>query len=224
MRTLPFGVFYAVLTMQLTATGAEVAVGMAEADLLTAKGEPQATMMAGEKTIYRWSDMVVLLDHARVVSIDPRDLQKEQAEQKRRAQMLAEIARKAEIARQQAADAAKKQEAEEERLRPQRELDALKAKVEKLEQDKKAEAAEFTATIRRLEQEIGELSYKIEQGCEERPADCRVHMDYNSGTVAYFREDTGELVTSRSMTPEERQTSLPVAMSHAQMSGLLSLG
>ncbi|MFA6288244.1 MAG: hypothetical protein WC661_12745 [Opitutaceae bacterium] len=151
MRTLPFGVFYAALTMQLTATGAEVAVGMAEADLLTAKGEPQATMMAGEKTIYRWSDMVVLLDHARVVSIDPRDLQKEQAEQKRRAQMLAEIARKAEIARQQAADAAKKQAAEEERLRPQRELDALKAKVEKLEQDKKAEAAAQQQQIDDLE-------------------------------------------------------------------------
>jgi hypothetical protein len=89
-------------------------------------------------------------------------------------------------------------------------LAGMTSRIRQMEEDKKAEAAEFTATIRRLEQEIGELSYKIEQGCEERLADCRVHMDYNSGNVAYFREDTGELVTSRSMTPEERQTSLPV--------------
>lgn len=91
-----------------------------------------------------------------------------------------------------------------------RRLAGMTSKVRQMEEDKKAEAAEFTATIRRLEQEIGELSYKIEQGCEERPTDCRVHFDYGTGIVAYFREDTGELVTSRPMTAEERQTSLPV--------------
>lgn len=153
MCKFPFGIFCAAMMLNLSASGADVTVGMTEADLLAAKGEPQATMMAGEKTIYRWPDVVVFLNNARVVSIDPRDLKKEQADQKRRAQMLAEIERKAEVARQQAAEEAKKQAAEEERLRPQRELDALKAKVEKLEQDKAAEAAAQEQRIANLEQQ-----------------------------------------------------------------------
>ena len=150
MKTKLLGVVGLSVILRWVASGAEVGVGMSEAALVAEKGEPQAKMVAGDKAIYRWPDMVVTLTQARVVAIDRRDLPRERAEQVRRSAMLAEIARKAEIERQRVAEAAAKQAAEEERLRPQREMAALKAKVEKLEKEKAEQAASLQRQIDNL--------------------------------------------------------------------------
>lgn len=151
------------VVLRWVASGAEIGVGMSESALVAEKGEPQAKMVAGDKAIYRWPDMVVTLTRAQVVEIDRRDLQREHAEQARRAAMLAEITRKAEIARRQAEEAAAKQAAEEERLRPQREMAALKAKVEKLEAEKAAQAAALQRQIDDLESARQSQIYALSQ-------------------------------------------------------------
>ena len=151
MKTILSRFVFAVLMCRLAAAGAEVTIGMDEAALMDAKGAPQATLTTGGKTIYRWPDMVVNLENAKVVSINRRDLQREQAEQRRRAALAAEVKRKAEIALQEAEEAAKKQAAEAERLRPQREVAELKAKMEKLEKQKAEEAATLQRQIDDLE-------------------------------------------------------------------------
>lgn len=163
MKTKLLGIVALSVILRCLASGAETGVGMSEAALVAAKGEPQAKLVAGDRAIYRWPDMVVTLTRGQVVEIERRDLPREQAEQDRRAAMLAEIARKAEIARQQAAVEAAKQAAEEERLRPQREMAALKAKVEKLEAEKAAQAASLQRQIDDLESARQSQIYALSQ-------------------------------------------------------------
>ena len=73
-----------------------------------------------------------------------------------------------------------------------------------LQEEKKAQ----TADIKLQGEIIRTLSHVIATGVEEREIEVEVRKDNDSKTVSVVREDTGEVVETRAMTPEELQQSL----------------
>ena len=71
-------------------------------------------------------------------------------------------------------------------------------------------STEIKARIQSSEAKLRELANKIRAGYEMKPVDCVQTMDYSNGSVIVHRRDTGERVSERAMTAEERQPELPI--------------
>lgn len=137
MRLLLIAVF--VLTGLAHANAAaRIAAGMTRETLLAELGQPEGRLVLGDKAIYRWPTVTVRLRADRVTMVDWRDLAAEEAAEKRRAYHAAEqqaLIAAEEARRREAAEAAAR---EAERLRPEREREELRRRVEELEQGERA--------------------------------------------------------------------------------------
>lgn len=60
------------------------------------------------------------------------------------------------------------------------------------------------AILKLREKTITELAEQIEQGIEMEPVSCRIECDVTTNTVLTRRVDTGEILESRAMLPDER--------------------
>ncbi len=77
-----------------------------------------------------------------------------------------------------------------------------------LESRAKEVSKEFKDKVSSIALTIREVSHVIANKRETRKVQCMKTWDYKRGVVEIHRNDTGELVSSRSMTPEERQGNL----------------
>ena len=74
----------------------------------------------------------------------------------------------------------------------------------------KSAQTQIKSEIAKHEADVTSLAEKIRSGFEMRYVECEETKDFLSGTFTVTRKDTGEIVTERPLTSEERQTSLPM--------------
>ena len=84
----------------------------------------------------------------------------------------------------------------------------LTLEVENLEGQKKTTATQFKSQIDRISADIKEAAQGIRSGYTMRYVDCQVTRDMEGKRVDFIRIDTGELIMSRDMRPEELQGKL----------------
>lgn len=85
-------------------------------------------------------------------------------------------------------------------------LSRAERKTSQVKEDKKRAAADFAAELKNLESEIGDLSRRIEYRRGPKPIECRVDLNQpERGQKQIWRMDTGELVSTETMTAAEMQ-------------------
>jgi vacuolar-type H+-ATPase subunit I/STV1 len=89
-----------------------------------------------------------------------------------------------------------------------REMAQLMSEIASDEADLKAVVQEFKSRIAGKEARLGTLARNVQNGFEFRTVQCSRHFNYAIGRVEEFRSDTGERVSQRAMTDEERQQEL----------------
>ena len=72
----------------------------------------------------------------------------------------------------------------------------------------KAVSTQIKSEINALDAIMGGLAEKIRSGYEMRDVECEIERDFKNARITITRLDTGEIVESRAMTPEERQKKL----------------
>lgn len=82
-------------------------------------------------------------------------------------------------------------------------------RLDQLQEEKKAKAAEYSALIKTTKSELRELRDRIRAGREEREVDAEKDFDFANRMVNYYAPGTGELLHTRPMRPEERQLEIP---------------
>lgn len=82
----------------------------------------------------------------------------------------------------------------------------VKFTIDEVEELKASHMQSFGAQIKKLKAELGRLAYDVSQKTEERMLECAQRPDYAKRLVAIIRPDTGEIVRTRPMTEQERQT------------------
>ena len=80
--------------------------------------------------------------------------------------------------------------------------------ISALEDQKKSASDGFKAKIELAEGERRELVQKLRTGMEEREVACVEKFDFERNTVEEIRTDTNARLSSRAMTPDERQGEL----------------
>ena len=68
--------------------------------------------------------------------------------------------------------------------------------------------SEFKAKLEDIDAEVRETMRHVREGAIERSVQVETLMDWKSNSVTTVRLDTGEVIRTRAMTPEERQTRL----------------
>ena len=100
--------------------------------------------------------------------------------------------------------------ADEQRLKGEQ-LAKLHSDRRHAESEKSRMAAEFTGKLKALDQQINDLADQVKECREIREVECHEHKDHTAGFVYLIRDDTGEIVESRAIRPDERQVEmLPV--------------
>lgn len=79
-----------------------------------------------------------------------------------------------------------------------------------LEERKKSAADDFKRLITAKDCEVRKLAREISTGIEYREVECEEILSFGRNQVDLIRKDTGEIVTSRTMRPEERQGALAI--------------
>lgn len=82
-----------------------------------------------------------------------------------------------------------------------------KSRVESALADFKAHNKE---QMTRIENEISSLARVIDSESEYRTVECEQTPDFASGTMETYRMDTGERITIRDLTEDEKQARLPL--------------
>jgi hypothetical protein len=82
-----------------------------------------------------------------------------------------------------------------------------------LEAAKKDAAAQAKAKIEALELELATIAYEVKTRSEIREVEVRREKDYQEGIEETIRQDTGEIVATRVMTPQERQVEFKLVKS-----------
>ena len=82
------------------------------------------------------------------------------------------------------------------------------SRVAELEDEKKSVTSDFKAKIDLATAEASILARMIQNGYEFRTVDCETIWDFDSKTVSVVRQDTGETISERTMTPDELQKGL----------------
>lgn len=80
-------------------------------------------------------------------------------------------------------------------------------RIEQAEQ--KAKKEDLKQRLEDLEGEVGKLARIVRDKSEPRDVECARVFDFDKSTVEIVRTDTGEVVSSRTMTDQERQIGLP---------------
>lgn len=78
------------------------------------------------------------------------------------------------------------------------------------EDELKAVSTQIKSKIALHQAEANAASTKISTGHEFRNVECEITKNYTAGLVTTRRLDSGEIVDTRLMTPEERQVELPM--------------
>jgi len=149
----------AAILLTAVANAAEIKVGMTEAELLEAKGQPQSRASIGPKSIYRWPDMEAVVEDKAVSRITHVDPQQKQIEDEEREIM---------VAAQKKESDAKKAKDQEERIATARAIAAANSAAEKKRQEYEVaqkqyakDRAVYDAKIATLTAEISRLSSEI---------------------------------------------------------------
>lgn len=82
--------------------------------------------------------------------------------------------------------------------------------ADRLDEKKKAIAAELAGQVKALESRVRDCARMVDTGIEHRDVMCREELNERTLTVRCIREDTEEVVSERTMTIAERQTSFPL--------------
>jgi hypothetical protein len=69
-------------------------------------------------------------------------------------------------------------------------------------------AADFKAAIEEMDAEVDRLAGIVRERAEPRPVICDLRADMERGVMETWRTDTGELVNSRVLEPQERNLEL----------------
>jgi hypothetical protein len=88
------------------------------------------------------------------------------------------------------------------------ELARTVAEKSKLDHEKKKIVGDYNGQIKTLENKIFTLATVVETGKELRDVPVKKELDAKRNICRIIRTDTFELVETRPMTPEERQTEL----------------
>ncbi len=81
--------------------------------------------------------------------------------------------------------------------------------LRQIEEDKKRVTSDFTAKITTKDLDISQLSTRLQSGYEFRFMECTVRFhEPKEGQATVARDDTGETVEVRDMTPAEMQEQL----------------
>lgn len=80
-----------------------------------------------------------------------------------------------------------------------------------LEAAAKDAAAEARKEIKAAQATADLLAHEVDTGKESRPVECYEVPNLEAKTMELYREDTGELVRTRSMDYEDRQEHLPLS-------------
>lgn len=91
-----------------------------------------------------------------------------------------------------------------------RKLAHLYEEIEIAEIGKAAAARASKDRIETLQAEAGAIARVIRSGQEDREVQVQEEKDYSEGVCRMKRLDTGEVVETRAMTPQELQRPLPI--------------
>lgn len=82
------------------------------------------------------------------------------------------------------------------------------SEITDLEDQKKSITSDFKARIDAANSDAGILARKIQNGYEFRDVFCEIQYIDDEKVVQTVRQDTGEIIKTRPMTPEEMQRDL----------------
>jgi hypothetical protein len=77
-----------------------------------------------------------------------------------------------------------------------------------IDAERKQVARDYKTRMDDLSKEIGQLSEQVRSKREWRDVECTKERNEERGTVDFVRVDTGEVVESRALHPDERQVKL----------------
>lgn len=83
---------------------------------------------------------------------------------------------------------------------------------EQLETTKKEETARLGRALKAQRARLDDLALKVNSGKEYRPIECSVLFDFHRSVVEVRRQDTDELVETRSMTKSEKEQRLQMTL------------
>jgi hypothetical protein len=83
--------------------------------------------------------------------------------------------------------------------------DKLQA-IKDIDAEKKAAAADFKARTEKITEEMNELSQIIRSGKIHRSVPCTLTLNFSTLMATVRRDDTGEIVNERPMTPTEKNS------------------
>lgn len=84
----------------------------------------------------------------------------------------------------------------------------LDEKIADAEMRKKIVAKQVASEIEEAKGRINEINAALISGKISREIECRRVYDYDAGYVVVIRDDTGDIVSERKLTQEEKQTKL----------------
>jgi len=90
------------------------------------------------------------------------------------------------------------------------ELARLISNMSEVELAKKAKTAEFNGRIGDLQEKQDALSHEINQKAEVREVKCEEEFNWETNVVETIRTDTGAVIHTRIIRPEERQRKMEV--------------
>jgi len=88
-------------------------------------------------------------------------------------------------------------------------LARLLQQADELQAELNAAKAEFKARYELLQKTASEIATEIRSGHAMRAVNCVDLEDFSEKTVKLIRSDTGEVVETRAMTPDELQRPIP---------------
>jgi hypothetical protein len=94
---------------------------------------------------------------------------------------------------------------QEEKLIRGEELAQLRLTTHKLELEKKSFNDDIKQKLGEAEERADDIGRQLREGKEWRDIECREVPDYAAGEVMTVRTDSGDVIRSRRMRPEERQ-------------------
>jgi hypothetical protein len=96
----------------------------------------------------------------------------------------------------------------EETARYAEELAGLVGDYERLDEERRKVGAQYRENLKSLHEKIVKLAEAIRDGEEKRTVPCREEPDWGNKLMRLIRSDTGQVVATRGLTPEELQGAL----------------
>lgn len=88
--------------------------------------------------------------------------------------------------------------------------------VHTVDAERKEAMADFKQRADELEKQVDKLALEVRTGREYRQVECFESASYSDSKVDIVRKDTGEVVRSRAMHPNERQEKMPFVDAHGE--------